>query len=337
MQYYYIDSGGRTAGPLDEEKLRELYTKGEVKDDTEVASVGAAEWTTCSCVFAPESQENSPPPPTPFSDSTLLPPSQVVGEMASLPPSSRPDSLSCHELDYKVIGDDLQLVEVELDTGETVIAEAGAMNYMEEGITFEAKMGDGSKPEQGFFGKLLDTGKRTLAGESIFMTHFTNQGTGKKRVAFAASYPGKIVVLDMADLGEEVLCQKDSFLCAAHGTEVTIAFQKRLGAGFYGGDGFILQKLKGDGLAFAHAGGTVVKKKLNGETLRVDTGCIVAFTVGIDYEIERAGGLKSMLFGGEGLFLVTLSGKGSVWLQSLPFSRLAERIIQSAPSAGKKS
>ena len=169
------------------------------------------------------------------------------------------------------------------------------------------------------------------------MTHFTNQGTGKKRVAFAASYPGKVVVLDMADLGEEVLCQKDSFPCAAYGTEVTIAFQKRLGAGFYGSEGFILQKLKGDGLAFTHAGGTVVRKKLNGDTLRVDTGCIVAFTAGIDYEIERVGGLKSMFFGGEGLFLITLSGKGSVWLQSLPLSRLSERIIQSGPSSGKKS
>lgn len=341
MQYYYIDSGGNTAGPLDEKKLRELYAKGEVEDDTEVAAVGAAEWTTCSCVFAPaeesDSQEDSPPPPNLASGSPLLPPSQVAGEVTSLPPSISPTSLSCHKLTYKVMGDDLQLVEVELDSGETVIAEAGAMNYMEEGITFEAKMGDGSKPEQGLFGKLRDAGKRTLTGESIFMTHFTNQGTGKKRVAFAATYPGKVVVLDMADLGEEVLCQKDSFLCAAHGTEVTIAFQKRLGAGFYGGEGFILQKLKGDGLAFAHAGGTVVRKKLNGDALRVDTGCIVAFTVGIDYEIERVGDLKSMFFGGEGLFLATLSGKGSVWLQSLPFSRLAERIIRCGPSTGKKS
>ena len=239
-----------------------------------------------------------------------------------------------HEVDYQVLEDDIQIVEVELDPGETVIAEAGAMNYMEDGITFEAKMGDGSQPDSGFFGKLMSAGQRVLTGESVFMTHFTNSGVSKRRVSFAAPYPGKIVPIDLSKVGGELLCQKDAFLCAARGTEVGIAFTKRLGAGFFGGEGFILQRLRGDGMSFLHAGGTVIKKKLNNETLRVDTGCIVAFTTGIDYNIERSGNLKSMFFGGEGLFLATLRGSGVVLLQSLPFSRMADRILSHAPSAG---
>jgi uncharacterized protein (TIGR00266 family) len=239
-----------------------------------------------------------------------------------------------HEVDYEVLGDDIQIVEVELDPGETVIAEAGAMNYMEDGITFEAKMGDGSQPDSGFFGKLMSAGQRVLTGESVFMTHFTNSGGTKRRVSFAAPYPGKIMPIDLSKIGGELLCQKDAFLCAAMGTEVGIAFTKRLGVGFFGGEGFILQRLRGDGMSFLHAGGTVIKKKLNNETLRVDTGCIVAFTSGIDYTIERAGNLKSMFFGGEGLFLATLRGSGVVLLQSLPFSRMADRILSHAPSAG---
>ncbi|MEC8590391.1 MAG: TIGR00266 family protein [Planctomycetota bacterium] len=242
--------------------------------------------------------------------------------------------MNSHEVDYEVFGDDMQIVEVELDPGETVIAEAGAMNYMEEGITFEAKMGDGSEPQQGFMQKMISAAGRSLTGESIFMTHFTNEGFGKRRVAFAAPYPGKIIPLDLAEIGGSMTCQKDAFLCAALGTKVSIAFQKRLGAGFFGGEGFILQKLVGDGKAFVHAGGTVIKKELRGETLRVDTGCLVAFTEGIEYNIERAGSLKSMFFGGEGLFLATLQGHGTVLLQSLPFSRLADRVIQHAPAAG---
>lgn len=242
--------------------------------------------------------------------------------------------MKCHKIDYEIFGDDMQVVEVELDPRETVIAEAGAMNWMEDGITFEAKMGDGSQPDQGLMGKLLDVGKRAVTGEALFMTHFTNEGYGKKRAAFSAPYPGKIIPLDMASMGGELICQKDAFLCAALGTRVTIAFNKRFGAGFFGGEGFILQKLKGDGMAFIHAGGMVVEKQLKGETLRVDTGCIVGFSPGIDYDIQRAGNLKSMFFGGEGMFLATLSGHGRVFLQSLPFSRLADRIIQHAPSAG---
>ena len=242
--------------------------------------------------------------------------------------------MRCHELDYKLIGDDMQIVEIELDPGETVIAEAGAMNYMDDGISFEAKMGDGSAASEGMMGKLLGAGKRVLTGESIFMTHFTNSGNGRKCVAFAAPYPGKILPVDMSKVNGELFCQKDAFLCAAHGTEVGIAFTKRLGAGFFGGEGFILQRLQGDGMAFVHAGGMIIRKKLNNETLRVDTGCLVAFTLGIHYDIARAGSLKSMFFGGEGMFLATLRGTGVVVLQSLPFSRMADRILQHAPSVG---
>lgn len=245
--------------------------------------------------------------------------------------------MKCHEVDYEILGHDMQLVEVELDPGETVVAEAGAMNYMEDGITFEARMGDGSRGNEGLFDKLMSAGKRVLTGESVFLTHFTNSGTGKKRVAFAAPYPGKIVPIDMASLGGEMLCQKDAFLCAALGTEIDIAFTKRLGTGFFGGEGFILQRLRGDGMVFVHACGTIVERELKNDLLRVDTGCLVSFTPGIDYAIERSGSLKSMFFGGEGLFLATLRGTGKVWLQSLPFSRMADRILAHAPSAGGSS
>lgn len=251
--------------------------------------------------------------------------------------TSTPSHLTrrCHEVDYQIVGDDLQMVIVQLDPGETVIAEAGAMTYMEEGIQFETRMGDGSQPEQGFFGKLMSVGKRALTGESLFMTHFTHHGQGKSHVAFAAPYPGKIVPIDLAKIaGNDLICQKDSFLCAALGTQVTITFNKKIGVGFFGGEGFILQRLIGDGMVFIHAGGTIVERELRGETLRVDTGCLVAFEPHIDYDIERAGNLKSMFFGGEGLFLATLRGHGRVWLQSLPMSRLANRIIGSAPRAG---
>jgi len=244
--------------------------------------------------------------------------------------------MKSHEVDYEIFGNDMQVVEVELDPGETVIAEAGAMNWMENGISFEAKMGDGSKPDQGFLGKMLGAAKRTLTGESIFMTHFSNQGMGKQRVAFSAPYPGKIMAVDLSQIGGELFCQKDAFLCAALGTEVSIAFTKRFGAGFFGGEGFILQRLLGDGMAFVHAGGTVIEKRLHNEQLRVDTGCIVGFSSGIEYDIQRAGGLKSMFFGGEGLFLATLQGTGSVYLQSLPFSRLADRVLAHAPKVGGK-
>ena len=240
-----------------------------------------------------------------------------------------------HELDYEILGDDIQIIEIELDPGEVVIAEAGAMNYMEEDISFEARMGDGTEANTGMMGKLLGAGKRVLTGESIFMTHFRNSGrSGKRRVAFAAPYPGKIIPVDLGKMGGELLCQKDAFLCAALGTEVSIAFNKRFGTGLFGGEGFILQRLRGDGMAFVHAGGTVVKKELRNETLRIDTGCIVAFSPDLDYSIEQSGNLKSMVFGGEGIFLATLRGTGTVMLQSMPFARLADRIMKQIGTAG---
>ncbi len=235
--------------------------------------------------------------------------------------------MRCHEIDYKIIGHEMQLLEVELDPGETVVAEAGGMTYMEQDIEFETKMGDGADPDQGIFGKMFGAGKRMLTGESAFTTHFTNEGGQKRKVGFAAPYPGNIVALNMAEIGGEFICQKDAFLCAALGTKIGITFNRKLGSGLFGGEGFILQKLEGDGMAFVQAGGTIIKKELQGETLRVDTGCLVGFTSGVEYDIEMAGGLKSMVFGGEGMFLATLSGSGTVWLQSLPFSRMADRIL----------
>ncbi|MBF9059634.1 TIGR00266 family protein [Rhodobacterales bacterium HKCCSP123] len=245
--------------------------------------------------------------------------------------------MQCHEVDYEIFGDDMQIVEVELDPGEVVIAEAGAMNYMEDGIGFETRMGDGARPSGGIMDSLLSVGKRVLTGESIFMTHFRNDGQGKKRVAFAAPYPGKIIPVDMAEVGGTLICQKDAFLCAAFGTTTDIAFQRKLGVGFFGGEGFILQRLNGDGMAFIHVGGTVIRRELQpGEVLRVDTGCLAAMSGTVQYDIERSGNLKSMIFGGEGIFLATLRGPGTVYLQSLPFSRLADRVLRAAMPGGRK-
>ncbi|MFN3239770.1 MAG: TIGR00266 family protein [Pseudomonadales bacterium] len=239
--------------------------------------------------------------------------------------------MQSHEIDYEILGHDIQLVEIELDPDETVIAEAGALAYMQEHIEFETRMGDGADPDEGFVGKLFGAGKRLITGESLFMTHFTNRGEGKRRVAFSAPTPGSVLPINLAAEGGEIICQKDAFLVAARGTKIDLAFSKRLGAGFFGGEGFILQKLSGDGLAFIHAGGTMVKKELNNETIRMDTGCLVAFSAGMDYDIELAGGLKSMLFGGEGFCMATVSGTGSVWIQSLPFPRLVDRIVAAMP------
>ena len=240
-----------------------------------------------------------------------------------------------HEVDYKIHGDDMQFVEIELDPQEAVVAEAGGMMFMDEGIAMETIFGDGSAAKTGFMGALLGAGKRLLTGESLFMTIFQNQGAGKKRVAFGAPYPGKIQPVNLRELGGELIAQKDSFLCAAKGVSISIAFQKRLGAGFFGGEGFIMQRLQGDGLAFVHAGGTLYERVLApGEALRVDTGCIVAFQPTVDYDIQYVGSVKTAFFGGEGLFFATLRGPGKIWLQSLPFSRLAGRIVAAAPQSG---
>jgi uncharacterized protein (TIGR00266 family) len=242
-----------------------------------------------------------------------------------------------HEVDYKIFGDDIQFVEIELDPNETVIAEAGTMVYMEQGITFEVKMGDGSEPNQGMMGKLLQAGGRILTGESLFLTHFTNRGNGKSRVAFAAPYPGTIIPVDLRQLGNSLIVQKDGFLCAAFGTKLSITLNKRIGAGLVGGEGFILQKLEGDGKAFIHAGGTVIEKQLNNETLRIDTGCVVAFEPRLNFDIETTGSLKSMVFGGEGLFLATMSGTGKVWLQSMPIRKLIRALTPYGANRGKES
>ncbi|MFZ5520901.1 MAG: TIGR00266 family protein [Pseudomonadota bacterium] len=239
-------------------------------------------------------------------------------------------------VDYEIKGAEMQFVEVELDPGEAAIGEAGSMMFMDAGIQLDTVFGDGSRQQSGgLFGKLLGAGKRLITGESLFTTVYTNQGAGKARVAFAAPYPGKILPMDLKALGGTLICQKDAFLCAARGVSLGIAFQRRLSAGFFGGEGFIMQKLDGDGLAFVHAGGTVVRRELAaGQTLLVDTGCLVAYTPGVDFEVQFVGGIKTALFGGEGLFLARLTGPGHVWLQSLPFSRLASRVFAAAPQAG---
>ncbi|MEO6462270.1 MAG: TIGR00266 family protein [Candidatus Eisenbacteria bacterium] len=242
-----------------------------------------------------------------------------------------------HEVDFEVVGDDLQFVKIELDPQEAVVAEAGGMMYMEDGITMETIFGDGSQQSKqgGVMGMLMGAGKRLLTGESLFMTIFANQSTGKRKCAFAAPYPGKIIPLDLSDLGGELICQKDSFLAAAKGVSIGIAFQRRLGVGLFGGEGFIMQRLTGDGWAFLHAGGTIEQRDLAaGEILRVDTGCIVGLARTVDYNIEMVKGVKSWIFGGEGLFFATLRGPGRVWLQSLPLSRLAGRIYAAAPQTG---
>jgi len=241
-------------------------------------------------------------------------------------------------VDYEIFGSEMQYVEVELDPGEAAVGEAGGMMYMQAGIQMDTVFGDGSQQQGGFMGKLMGAGKRLLTGESLFTTVFHNESNGKRRVAFAAPYPGKIIPVHLTDIGGTLICQKDSFLCAAKGVSLGIAFQKKLGVGLFGGEGFIMQKLEGDGMAFVHAGGTLKELVLApGESLRVDTGCVVAFQPSVDFDIQFVGKIKSAVFGGEGFFYATLTGPGKVWLQSLPLSRLANRIILSAPAAGGRS
>lgn len=240
--------------------------------------------------------------------------------------------MRCDEVDYEIKGHDLQAVEVELDPQERVIAEAGAMIMMDEGIQFDTRMGDGTPANSGLLGMVKGIGKRVLTGESMFVTHFTNKSAGKKRVTFGAPVPGQVVPLDMSEMGGEILCQRDAFLCAAFGTQLSVALTKRIRSGFFGGEGFILQRLIGDGMAFVHAGGTLIRRDLApGEKISLDTGCLVAMTASVDYSIELAPGLKTMLFGGEGLLLATVRGPGTVYIQTMPFSKLAERFYASMP------
>jgi uncharacterized protein (TIGR00266 family) len=241
-----------------------------------------------------------------------------------------------HEIDYKIYGDDIQFVEIELDPHETVIAEAGTMVYMEDGISFETRMGDGSRPNQGMMGKLLEAGSRLITGESLFITHFTNNGYARRKISFAAPYPGTIIPVDLMQVRNSLIVQKDGFLCAAFGTRLSVTLNRKLGSGLLGGEGFILQKLEGDGKAFIHAGGTVIEKQLNNELLRIDTGCVVAFEPSLDFDIEAAGNLRSMIFGGEGLFLATMKGTGRVWLQSMPIRKLVRALSPFGRNRGKE-
>ena len=245
--------------------------------------------------------------------------------------------MTSHEIDYRIFGNDIQFVEVELDPRETVIAEAGTMVYMEDGITFEVKMGDGSQPNQGVMGKLLQAGSRIITGESLFITHFTNNGNSRKKIAFAAPYPGTIIPVDLRQVRNTLIVQKDGFLCAAFGTRLSVTLNRKIGSGLLGGEGFILQKLEGDGKAFIHAGGTVIERQLNNEVLRIDTGCVVAFEPSLDFDIEASGSLKSMVFGGEGLFLATMRGTGKVWLQSMPIRKLIRALSPFGRNRGKEA
>lgn len=326
MSKWYLAVDGKQQGPMSQDELMEYVRNGQATAASFVFTQGMSDWKKMSDVpelaGAVSAAGASAPPPAPHAN-------PVQRGSSAMPPTQS------HEIDYEIHGEEMQFVDVELDPSETVIAEAGAFMYMEDGIEMETRFGDGSQPDKGFMGKLFEGVKRKFTGESLFMTWFTNRGHGKKRVAFASPYPGRIMPIDLGAIRGNFICQKDAFLCAAMGTEVGIAFNKKLGAGFFGGEGFIMQRLSGDGLAFVHAGGTIMERKLgNGEMLRVDTGCLVGFEEGVDYDIEMARGLKSAFFGGEGLFLATLRGPGTVYLQSLPFSRLADRIYSAAPQTG---
>lgn len=248
------------------------------------------------------------------------------------------NNMNAHEIDYKIFGEEMQFVEIELDPEEGVVAEAGTFMMMDDQIKMNTILGDGSNQDKGILGKIFSAGKRILTGESLFMTVFTNDGFGKKQISFASPYPGKIIPIDLTEFGGKFICQKDAFLCAAKGVSIGIEFSRKLGRGFFGGEGFIMQKMEGDGLGFIHAGGTMAKKVLQpGEVLKVDTGCIVGFTQDVNYDIEFVGGIKNTIFGGEGMFFATLKGPGTVYIQSLPFSRLAGRVLAMAPKTGNGS
>lgn len=306
---WYVAEAGRTLGPFPAPEITRQIHSGRWTAATQVCPEGGSAWSPASAfpeLVGSAVRAGAPRPPTPT---------------------------RMHEVDYEVFGEEMQFVEIELDPAEGAIAEAGAMMFMESGIHMNTIFGTGG--ESGFMDKLLGAGKRLLTGESLFMTEFVNQGGGKQRVAFASPYPGKILPVQLSELGGRLIAQKDAFLCAAKGVSLGIHFQKKIGTALFGGEGFIMQSLEGDGLAFLHAGGTIVRKELAaGENLRVDTGCLVALAPSVNYDIQFVGGVKSAIFGGEGFFFASLTGPGWVWLQSLPFSRLAGRIHQAAPQTG---
>ena len=315
---WYIGINGQQQGPLGTQQVIDMVRTGQLGQTAYVYGQTQPQWTPIAQVtaFAPLFANAQPPPP---------------------PPPAGPAPVVADQIDFEIFGNEMQFVEIVLDPGEAAVAEAGSVFYMDPGIRMETIFGDGSAhaQQQGFFGKLAAGAKRVLTGESLFMTMFGNGAHERQKVSFAAPYPGKIIPIDLRQHGGTLLCQKDAFLCAAKGISVGIAWNKKLGAGLFGGEGFILQKIEGHGLAFIHAGGTVVAKELAaGETLRLDTGCLVAFEPRVSYDIQWVGGFKTALFGGEGLFFATLTGPGQVWLQSLPFSRLAGRMLAAAVASG---
>ena len=314
---WYMAIGGQQVGPVTEQDVVNAIQGGSADAETLVFVAGMENWTPLRDVpkFQPHLRPAAPPPP-----------------VAPAAPVQR-----AHEIDHKIVGEDLQFVEIELDPGESVVAEAGALMYMTQGIQMETIFGDGSgKGQGGLMGALLGAGRRVLTGESLFMTVFTAQSAGRERVAFAAPYPGRILAMDLRQLGGELICQKDSFLCAAKGVSIGIAFQKKIGVGLFGGEGFIMQRLQGDGMTFVHAGGMLAEMQLAaGETLRVDTGCLVALQPSVSYDVQFVGSVKTAFFGGEGMFFATLTGPGHVWLQSLPLSRMADRIAKAIPGVGR--
>jgi len=316
MSTWYIAVDGQSTGPVSSEAIRQGLADGRFSETTLVWRDGFKDWQPIGKVpelSSPVSASATPPPPG-------------TGQQA-------------HEIDFEIFGHEMQFVEIELDPGESVISEAGAMMYMSDGIIMETIFGDGSQADSGgFLDRMIGAGKRLITGEGLFVTMFTNNGQGKAHAAFASPYPGKIIPLDLKNYQNRIICQKDAFLCAARGVSIGVAFQKKIGTALFGGEGFIMQKLEGDGLCFVHAGGTIIERELSaGESLRVDTGCLVALTGSVDYDIEYVGNVKSALFGGESFFFARLQGPGHVWLQSLPFSRLAGRIFQAAPQAGGES
>lgn len=318
MSTWYYAAGSQQKGPFSEEQIKSMTSSGEIDEETLLFGPGMINWMKMRHLpqFSAPKATFTPPPVS------------SAGQMA-------------HEIDYQISGEEMQYVEVELDPGESAVAEAGSMMYMTSDVKMNTIFGDGSAQsgQGGFLGKLMTAGKRLITGESLFMTVFTHEGrSGKQQVAFAAPYPGKIIPVDLKAMGGTLICQKDAFLAAAKGVSIGIHFQKKIGVGLFGGEGFIMEKLEGDGLVFVHAGGTILKRELKaGEMLRVDTGCIVALTPNAGFDIEFVGGVKSALFGGEGFFFATLRGPGTAWLQSLPFSRMAGRIFAAAPQGGGKS
>lgn len=311
MNNWYVAVDGKSMGPYSLDQIKTGLASGQYADQTMVWRDGFSDWVPAAQVQELQGPAVQVPPP--------------VG------------SKQAHEIDYEIIGREMQFVEIELDTNESVVSEAGAMMYMSDQIQMETIFGDGSKSSQsgGFFDQMLGAGKRLITGEGLFITMFTYTGPGKGKVAFASPYPGKIIPLDLQNYGHRIICQKDAFLCAAKGVAIGVAFQKKIGTALFGGEGFIMQQLDGDGLAFVHAGGTIIEKELAaGESLKVDTGCLVALTQSVHYDIQFVGNVKSAIFGGEGFFFATLQGPGHVWLQSLPFSRLAGRIWEAAPQTG---